>query len=354
MPFNNLFPSIFFIITLYIIFINNYSRLCLWFGVKKYDAIQRSHIGEVSRLGGFVSWLGFLFYFLIETNQTVLIFMKAFLISSIPLVIICLKEDLFYSTKPITRLIACTLSVLLFFFLFSINFPTIELPFIGNFLSSSDTLMLLFFLFAVIIFINGNNMIDGANGLMASSNIAQGIALLSICYQFNDTDNMIHIGLVMSLLLTFLIFNFPWGKIFMGDLGAYFFGFLISILTINIFADHPTISSWAAPLILFYPSFEVLFSVIRKLLSKKNPLKPDTLHLHLLIFHLLCKYTKNQVKANNLVALLLMPIWGLPFVLFLFFWESHLFCFLSLIVMILIYLLTYYVFIKLTKRPHDE
>lgn len=349
----NLFPSIFFIIVLYILFINNHSRLRLWFGVKKYDAIQRSHLGDISRLGGFVSWLGFLFYFLIETNQTVLIFMKACLISSLPLVIICLKEDVFYSTKPITRLIACTLSALLFFFLFPINFPTIELPFIGNFLSSSNTLAFLFYLSAIIIFINGNNMIDGANGLMVITNVAQCIALLFICNQFNDTDNIIYIGLVMSLQLTFLIFNYPWGKIFMGDLGAFFFGFLISILTIKIFADHPTISSWAAPLILFYSSFEVLFSVIRKSLSKQNPLKADTKHLHLIIFHLMCKNTKNKLMANNLVAPLMIMIWGLPFVLFFFFWESHLFCFLSLIIMILIYLLTYYVFIKLTKF-HDE
>ena len=83
-----------------------------------------------------------------------------------------------------------------------------------------------------------------------------------------------------------MVFNYPLGKIFLGDLWAYLIGFIISILTIKFFGILK-ILVLKCNFDLFYPSIEILFSFIRKLFyGKKSPLEADNMHLHSLIFKL--------------------------------------------------------------------
>ena len=70
----------------------------------------------------------------------------------------------------------------------------------------------------------------------------------------------------------------------MGDNGAYSLGFLIGFILIEIYNSNKEISPYFIVLLLWYPCFEILFSIIRKILFKINPLKPDTGHLHQKLF----------------------------------------------------------------------
>ena len=100
---------------------------------------------------------------------------------------------------------------------------------------------------------------------------------------------------------------------FAGDLGAYAFGYIVAILLIIFFGRHPEFLTWQAILILFYPTFELLFTIMRRIGNNKSPLQADRLHLHQLIFTILEKRFSNSVRANALTTVLLFPVWGSAF-----------------------------------------
>ena len=94
-----------------------------------------------------------------------------------------------------------------------------------------------------------------------------------------------------------LILNFC-NQLFIGDNGAYSLSFLVGCLLIKIYNLNNFISPYFIILLLWYPCFENLFSIIRKIIYKKNPLKPDNAHIH----HYFFKFLKNKLNLNKLWA----------------------------------------------------
>ena len=243
------------------------------------------------RFGGLI-----IYFFLIFTNITIIHSDLIFYIyvSSIPLIIVSLKEDLLQNTYVISRIICMIVTIIIFFLLDKTTFPEINISGIRMILNSYPFAML-FFCFSVLVIINGMNLIDGLNGLLSLNLLCQLITLYYLSYKFNDGVFQILFSILIITILIFLIFNFPSGKIFLGDLGAYFLAFIVSILIIKLFGKYSDILSWNAVLILFYPSFELLFSFIRKIFFlKKNPFSPDHDHLHSLIYKYNLKNSENS------------------------------------------------------------
>ena len=93
----------------------------------------------------------------------------------------------------------------------------------------------------------------------------------------------------------------------MGDTGAYVLGFFYGYLLIKIYSEYQIFSPFFVILLLWYPCFENLFSIIRKFQLKKSPIKPDNNHLHQLIyFYLKKKYKVNNLFANNYGSLIIL------------------------------------------------
>ena len=318
----SLLVSVGVMIALYVVIISQWPR---WQHsksfLKNYQGIQRVHEGEVPRLGGLVIYIGLWVYWLFCQYGQAMLFIQTLLISSLPLIFISVKEDLQHNTRAITRLSFMMVSCILFFLCYDLSYPIIEFPVIGDWLANSSVLSLLFFSFCVMVIINGCNLIDGANGLLPMSVLMQTLCLMFIAYETNDSFYIILLIYIIIPVMIFMGFNYPWGKIFLGDTGAYFLGFMLSMLTIIIFSEHPEIPTWVAVLILFYPAFELIFSIIRKLIEHKSPMEPDPHHLHLKMFHLLKSQVMMQRVANSLVMPCLALIWGMPFILLV--WVKH-------------------------------
>jgi UDP-N-acetylmuramyl pentapeptide phosphotransferase/UDP-N-acetylglucosamine-1-phosphate transferase len=106
-------------------------------------------------------------------------------------------------------------------------------------------------------------------------------------------------------ILGFWLFNWPWGKLFLGDGGAYLIGFLIAWMAILLSSRNPAISAFAPLLICAYPIIETLFSIARRIHFKKRMGQPDQRHLHHLVLFLV-KYRLNvsQRWANALAGIL--------------------------------------------------
>ena len=284
---------------------------------KTYQNIQRVHKNEVSRLGGIFIYIFMALLVWFEFIQQKII--VNILTSAIPFILISVKEDLFHDTSPRLRLIAMALSCLIFFYLNPIDFPLIDFPYLGH-LISVYPVGIIFFTFSLLVVMNGMNLIDGMNGLFGLTAIFQLVSIASIGFFYGDNEVVVVSSIFLVPLIVFLCFNFPLGKVFVGDTGAYFYGFVIALLTIYTFGKHNHLLSWLAVLILFYPCFELLFSFTRKMSSGLSPLTPDNKHLHTIIFNEL-KNKYNRTKFSNVITTLsLFPLYSIPttIVLFLF------------------------------------
>jgi UDP-GlcNAc:undecaprenyl-phosphate/decaprenyl-phosphate GlcNAc-1-phosphate transferase len=137
---------------------------------------------------------------------------------------------------------------------------------------------------------NAINIIDGYNGLVGGYAIIVLAALGWVSAQVGDQVVLTASLIMLGALLGFLVWNFPGGRIFLGDGGAYLLGFWLAELSVLIVVRNPEVSPWFPLLLLAYPVFETIFSIYRrKFLHGENPGHPDALHLHQLIYRSLAR-----------------------------------------------------------------
>ncbi len=133
---------------------------------------------------------------------------------------------------------------------------------------------------------NAYNIIDGFHGLAAGVALLCLAAFAGIAWWVGDSG-LARICLMLGgVTLGFLVLNYPWGRIFLGDGGAYLLGFWLAWVAVLLPARNPSVSPWCSLLVCAYPITEVLFSILRRLLWRRtSPWAPDRLHLHHLLKH---------------------------------------------------------------------
>ena len=122
--------------------------------------------------------------------------------------------------------------------------------------------------------------------------------------KLNFIDNSIisdqSINLIILILLLVLLLNIL-NVLMLGDSGAYLLGFFIGFLIISSHKSNPEVSPYFFISLIWYPCFENLFSILRKLNREFSPLKPDSKHLHqLVLFFLSKKFDLKLIISNNL------------------------------------------------------
>ncbi|MBM7661620.1 UDP-GlcNAc:undecaprenyl-phosphate GlcNAc-1-phosphate transferase [Bacillus mesophilus] len=159
---------------------------------------------------------------------------------------------------------------------------TIELlyvPFVGEF--SLGLLGYPITFFWIIAITNAINLIDGLDGLAAG---ISGIVIATIAILAAFSGNMLILTISVILLgsiIGFLFYNFNPAKIFMGDTGALFLGYCISILSLLGLYKSVTLFSFVVPIIILgVPIFDTTFAIIRRIVNKRPISSPDKEHLH--------------------------------------------------------------------------
>ncbi len=319
------------------------------FGLKTYKAIQRIHLNETPRLGGLVFILSLFSYVSYSPSNESIQLLKVILISLIPIIILGLKEDLFHNVGPTLRL----LSVLVACWLFRVQF-TGPLPNMADVPLISKLIILqggagFFYILGMTAVANGMNLIDGVNGLCGAVALSILTALLFLSYKMNDVVMLSTVTSVILILLPFMIVNYPYGKIFLGDLGAYSLGLILSMLTITLFGRHPEISPWGAVLILLYPVIEVSFSLLRRIMIGASPFSPDIDHLHLKLFNFFRPHQAYKKIANPLVTLTLSLLWIFPLLAITMVYHKQSFIWIAIMLFTIMYG-TFYAFIPSPKK----
>lgn len=261
---------------------------------------QKFHFSLVPRVSGIAVFVGF-FSGVGYVNLEDFSYFYLFL-SSLPLFIFGIFEDITGKLSPMKRMAGIFLSIIFAFFSLDIGITTLGFD-SSDYILSISIFSLLFTLLVVSGVVNSLNIIDGYNGLMAGYSI---LVLLSILYVANIVGDDLVMRLSLPLLTTlagFFIFNFPFGKVFMGDGGAYFVGFLISIIGLVLAIRNDSVSHWFVLLLLIYPLYETVFSIYRKkFLFRASPSQPDGYHLHMLVYKRLSKagiFENNKVMQNS-------------------------------------------------------
>ena len=174
-----------------------------------------------------------------------------------------------------------------------------------------------FTVFCLMVLINGSNFIDGLNGLFLGYNIIILLVLINL-----DLLGLVGISnesfyILLSILSFLLLLNFS-NKLFMGDGGAYSLSFLLGYILITIYNKNQIVSPYFIIVLLWYPCFENLFSILRKFLINKNPMKPDNSHLH----HYLYMLIKKKLGLSNLLSNNLSSLMINSFNLVIFYFAS--------------------------------
>jgi UDP-N-acetylmuramyl pentapeptide phosphotransferase/UDP-N-acetylglucosamine-1-phosphate transferase len=197
---------------------------------------------------------------------------------------------------------------------------------------------------------NSMNIIDGYNGLAAGSAVIVLAAMAGLSAMLGDAFLMTSAFAMIGALLGFLAWNYPKGKIFLGDGGAYLLGFWLGELSVLIVVRHPEVSPWFPMLLLVYPIFETLYSMYRrKIVEGHSPGQPDRMHLHQVIYLRLRRNTSGKnstpaaaIRLNNGVApfgWLFTLICAIPAMLF---WRETPWLVASSILFCVAYLLIYH------------
>jgi UDP-N-acetylmuramyl pentapeptide phosphotransferase/UDP-N-acetylglucosamine-1-phosphate transferase len=150
-----------------------------------------------------------------------------------------------------------------------------------------------------------------------------------------------------------MLMNYPYGRIFLGDLGAYSLGLIVSIVTIIFFGRHPEISPLLAVLILIYPATEVVFSLLRRMVKGVSIYHPDTAHLHLKLFHFFRPQSHYKKIANALVTPTLSALWLFSLLTIPWVYQNPLFNLIAIMLFITLYGLLYALVPNIQKKKNS-
>ncbi|MFB7157014.1 MULTISPECIES: glycosyltransferase family 4 protein [unclassified Lysinibacillus] len=257
-------------------------RLAFKIGAVDAPNYRKVHARIMPRLGGLAIFLSFLiavaiFQPILIYNENGSDFLLAIIIGACIIVATGVVDDM-REISAKAKLVGQLIAALIVIFVGGIQIDMVNLPFIGelNFGILSIPLTILW----IVGITNAINLIDGLDGLAAGVST---IALITLAVMAIIMNNMFVLAIAAILAAAtfgFLFYNFHPAKIFMGDTGALFLGFMISVLALLGFKNVTVVSLIIPVIILGVPISDTFFAIVRRVRMKKKWSDPDKSHLH--------------------------------------------------------------------------
>lgn len=225
-------------------------------------------------------------------------FLLAFGLSVLPAFASGLIEDVTKKIGPDMRLWASFLSALVAVYFFDAVVARSGVPFVDT-LFAWYPLALIFTMVGVGGVAHAVNLIDGYNGLASMVSMLMLGVLGGVCWMLGDASLALLCFALAGGTLGFFVWNFPHGRIFAGDGGAYLWGVTVALVAVLMIQRHPQVSPWFPLLVVIYPVFETLFTIYRrKFKQSTDPGLPDAKHLHQLVYRRLLSVRLPGVVPN--------------------------------------------------------
>lgn len=244
--------------------------------------IQKIHESPTPRIGGVAILLGLVIGWWF-TPPEIAAMLGPILLASLPAFFAGVAEDVVKRGRVTERLLATFASGVLAWWLTGDSLTRIGIGGV-DWLLAVPIISVVFTSFAVGGVANAINIIDGLNGLAAGTVLLCLSSLGLIAFLSGDAEMAKLCFIFGGATFGFLLVNFPHGRIFLGDGGAYLLGFILGWIAVMIAMRNPSISPWAPMLACGYPILEVLFSMARRQARTLKLGHPDRLHLHSLVW----------------------------------------------------------------------
>ena len=273
------------------------------------SAVQAAHTTSTPRIGGLAIVLGLVVASLIVYLSDTVSTHVALMLSVLPVFVVGLAEDLGRLASPRNRLLASAVSGALFILLMGQWLPRTDIP-VFDLAMLWTPFAVSLSLFLSVGISHAFNLIDGLNGLAATTAVGVALALALIAHQAGLSEHRIFVLISSAAIAGFLVLNFPFGKIFLGDAGAYALGHLLVWTSISILWNAPSVTPLAVLLIFFWPIADTVMAILRRYSAGKSITQPDRLHFHQLVMRgveiVLLGRNKRKL-ANPLATILTIP-----------------------------------------------
>jgi UDP-GlcNAc:undecaprenyl-phosphate/decaprenyl-phosphate GlcNAc-1-phosphate transferase len=320
------------------------------FGADANSGVQRFHSHWAPRLGGIPIYLSLCLWILLVVDeiQPSLSRALAWVACLTPAFAIGLIEDLTQKVGTWVRLFTTMGGAALAWWLLDVDVVRLGLPPLDAWLAATPIASLLI----TMLFVGGAahsvNIIDGYNGLASSYAIVVMIAIMVVAGWVGDIRLLYTTVGAITATLGFFVLNFPSGRLFLGDGGAYLLGTIIAFLLTTLVYRNPDVSPMFAAVLLVYPVWETLFSIYRKkFLRGMSPMQPDGLHLHMLLYKRLVRTNSHQlsqrrkIHMNSATTLYPASLSVATATLAVLMWQKTLALFLLFLLLIAAYLAIY-------------
>ena len=327
-------------------------------------AILSAHRGFVPRVGGLAIYIAILvlipllsFGFIplsvvfdLDAEQ-----LTPLILSAAPVFAVGLAEDLGYDMSPRARLVGSLVSSLIAILLFKVWLSKLGIPGVDQLLLFAP-FGILFTIFATVGVVNAFNLIDGLNGLSSYVTVSVAVSLSIIAFQAGNAQVSIFLVLVIAAVLGFMVLNFPMGKIFLGDGGAYALGHLLVWSAIILINGETEISAFAILLVFFWPVADTGLAIWRRWKLGNPTDRPDRLHFHQLAMRFIeIRFFGKDKRhiVNPVSTVLLVPLISAPQVVGVLFWDDFVATVWSTLGAGLLFVTTYLLGISIAKRPRS-
>ena len=253
---------------------------------------RRIHDHPIPRMGGLAIFLGFLLSVLLFLELTPQ--MRGMLLGAVIIVVLGIFDDIYSLPamfKFVVQIVAALVAVLSGNVIEAVSNPNVfssDLYWELGWLSIPVTVIW------IVAITNAVNLIDGLDGLACGVSTISSMTLLVIAMSVGEVPIALMVAALCGGCLGFLPYNLNPAKIFMGDTGSTFLGFVLAVISVQGLFKLYTIISFVVPfLMLGLPIFDTCFAFIRRIAHGQSPMHADRSHIH----HRLIDMGLNQKQA---------------------------------------------------------
>ena len=253
---------------------------------------RRMHDHPIPRMGGLAIFFGFILSALLYVEMIPQF--RGMLLGGVIIVVLGIFDDIYAlgaKFKLVIQIVAALVAVLAGNVIEIISNPNVFSPnpwWDLGWLSYPATVLW------IVAITNAVNLIDGLDGLACGVSTISALTMLVISLAVADAPVAIVMAALAGACIGFLPYNLNPAKIFMGDTGSTFLGFILAVMSIQGLFKFYTIISFAVPfLMLGLPIFDTCFAFIRRIAHGQSPMHPDRSHVH----HRLIDMGFNQKQA---------------------------------------------------------
>ena len=319
------------------------------------SSVQSMHTAPTPRLGGTAVVFGIISSMVVvawtplERQGTII-----YLLTLSPILIAGLLEDIGVAVSPRIRLAAAIIAGLLTSLAWGIWVSAINVPGIDTLLAYAPLAIPLTVLGAAGV-TNAFNLIDGLNGLAGFITLSTAVSLALVASDLGLHNFQAMLIMISCAVAGFLVFNFPFGKIFLGDAGAYTLGHTLVWVAIGLNHVSEDISPWAILLIFFWPVADTMLSIWRRRRRGLRADQPDRLHFHqLALRYIEIRFfgRRKRAIANPIATLMLMHLVIVPQIAGVTLIYNDVGAKLAVGVFAVLFVAAYIFGIRLTKQMH--